>query len=154
MLELNRLPPASAGRKIRKRVGRGQGSGRGSHTTGRGAKGQKSRGKVRVYFEGGQLPLSKRLPRRRGRSRRRQTDWAVLKVSALGVFEEGKMVTLQDLRGRRMIGARVKRVKILAGGRLSRKLTLAGFSFSRAARRNLQDSGSTLIEADDARKSS
>ena len=75
MIQLNQLSPLKGRKRSKKRVGRGQGSGKGSHTSGRGAKGQKVRGKVHLYFEGGQLPITKRLPHQRGSKKNDPTTW-------------------------------------------------------------------------------
>src|SRR5271154_3757205 len=103
--------------KSKRRVGQGHGSGRGK-TSGRGTKGQKARNKVAIYFEGGALPLTKRLPflRGKGRNRSLQEKPYVLNVGALNIFSKGTVVTLESLAKQRMIVleiAKQKGVKIL-----------------------------------------
>ncbi|UCG53908.1 MAG: 50S ribosomal protein L15, partial [Dehalococcoidia bacterium] len=87
-MKQNELSPATGSRKDRKRVGRGDGSGNGTYS-GRGCKGQKSRSgyRMRPGFEGGQLPIIKRLPRKRGFTNRFRKEYSIVKVSALNVFD-------------------------------------------------------------------
>src|SRR5258708_32765558 len=103
--------------RSKKRVGQGHGSGRGK-TAGRGTKGQKARNKVAIYFEGGALPLTKRLPflRGKGRNRSLQEKPYVINVAALNVFPKGTEVTLEALAKQRIVHldlAKRKGVKIL-----------------------------------------
>ena len=114
--------------KSKKRVGQGHGSGRGK-TAGRGTKGQKARNKVAIYFEGGALPLTKRLPflRGKGRNRSLQEKAYVLNVSALNVFAKGTEVTIESLAKQGMVElevAKQKGVKILGDGELGVALTV------------------------------
>ncbi len=121
-------------RQRRKRVGRGYGSGSGV-TAGRGSKGYKSRSgsKRRLGFEGGQMPLFRRLPKRGFTNARFRTEYAVVNVSALNIFEDGAVVDAAKLRE---VGlARPKRlpVKILGNGELERKLVVEAHKFSKSA---------------------
>ena len=114
--------------KSKKRVGQGHGSGRGK-TAGRGTKGQKARNKVAIYFEGGALPLTKRLPflRGKGRNRSLQEKPYVINVAALNVFSKGEEVTIESLAKHGIVQldlAKQKGVKILGDGDLVVALTV------------------------------
>ncbi len=111
--------------KSKKRVGRGHGSGK-VKTAGRGTKGQKARGTIRSGFEGGQLPLIKRLPLLRGkmRNKSRKRAGAVISVGLLATLPTGTIVTLDTLRKYDMIKEGVKRIKILGKGTLPVALTV------------------------------
>jgi large subunit ribosomal protein L15 len=110
----------------KKRLGRGHGSGK-VKTSGRGTKGQKSRGATRIGFEGGQLPLIKRLPllRGKGRNSSQSPKAFTLAVEKLNALPAGTTVTLETLRKYHMIEPTVTRVKILGKGKLTKKLTIA-----------------------------
>jgi large subunit ribosomal protein L15 len=148
MVRIGELRPARGARRSRRRVGRGGSSGMGN-TAGRGHKGQKARtgGQTRPGFEGGQLPLVKRLPYRRGvrgagsvmvgggpRPR-----MAVINVGRLIVFPAGTEVTPDMLRQARLV--REDRVKILGGGELSHALVVKAHAFSKAARTRIEAAG-------------
>lgn len=143
-IDLNRLPSLSGRKRDRKRVGRGQGSGKGSHTTGRGAKGQKIRGKVHLYFEGGQLPITKRLPHQKG-FKSKGTLWeAAVKLSFLNVFEPGAEVTLKSLKDKKIIGESVRSAKIIGGGVLEKKLVFKGIRLTKKVFADLKASESVV----------
>lgn len=112
--------------KSKKRIGRGHGSGK-VKTAGRGTKGQKARGNIRSDFEGGQLPLIKRLPLLRGKTRNksRKEPAYPLSVGKLSALPAGTIVTLDILRKHHMIDDSIERVKILGGGKLSAALTVS-----------------------------
>lgn len=111
-----------------KRVGRGFGSGKGGHTSGRGQKGQKSRrgSKIPLWFEGGQLPLIKRLPMLRGKGRFN----VLVKTAEVTLSELNKMqadtITFDTLKLERVIPAGAKKAKVIASGSISRKVTITG----------------------------
>lgn len=111
--------------KGKRRLGRGHGSGRGK-TAGRGTKGQKARGRVRMGFEGGQLPLTKRMPflRGKGKNKRRVPKPRAIPVQTLNSLPPGTSVTLDILRAHRIIDAGVARVKIVFGGGVTVPLTV------------------------------
>ena len=114
--------------KSKKRVGLGHGSGRGK-TSGRGTKGQKARNKVAIYFEGGALPLTKRLPFLRGKGRNRsfKEKSVVVNVAALNIFSKGEEVTVESLAKHGIVElelAKQKGVKILGDGDLQLALTV------------------------------
>lgn len=122
-MNLSELP--SLVRRPKKRIGRGHGSGR-VKTSGRGTKGQKARGKVRIGFEGGQSPLVKRLPYLRGKGRNHSSKPKAfpIPVTKLNTLPKGTIVSLESLKKYRMIGDRVLRVKLLGGGKVSVALTI------------------------------
>lgn len=133
--------------KKKKRVGQGHGSGRGK-TAGRGTKGQKARNSVAIYFEGGALPLTKRLPflRGKGRNRSLQQKPSVLNVSALNVFTKGSVVTLESLAEKRLViieSTKQKGVKILGDGELQVALTVK-LPVSKGAAEKIKKAGGTV----------
>jgi large subunit ribosomal protein L15 len=142
-MKLNKLPQLVGKRK--KRVGRGYGSGRGGHTVGRGSKGQKARGKVRLGFEGGQLPLSRRLPRRGGfRSMRGKP--VVINLSRLDVFAKGALISPATLVKRGLIKkVPPEGVKILGKGSVTKALKFEGVSLSAAAREKILQAGGEVV---------
>lgn len=129
--------------KSKKRVGRGIGSGTGGHTATRGSKGQRSRqgANVPLWFEGGQLPLIKRLPMLRGKGRLK-----VLHPTAeVSLSEIEKMkadtVNLETLKAEKVIDRRFKKAKIISGGKLSRKVTVEGLRVSATAKDAIEKLG-------------
>jgi large subunit ribosomal protein L15 len=123
-MELNHLKPKKGARHAKKRVGRGPGSGHGK-TAGRGEKGQKSRSGFHrmLGFEGGQMPLHRRLPKR-GFTNIFKKEIAVVNVSELERFDDGATVDEAALRHAGLIKGRVDGIKILGDGKLTRKLTV------------------------------
>lgn len=136
--------------KGKKRVGRGIGSGKGGHTTGRGQKGQKARSgnrKPGLDFEGGQVPLYKRLPRIDGFKVYGKSKPAIINLSDLNAFKEGVEVTPEMLVAAKRIAKLTKwGVKVLGNGKLEKKLTLKGFLFSESAKKKVDESGSEIIK--------
>jgi large subunit ribosomal protein L15 len=134
-------PPAGANKK-RKRVGRGDGSGHGTYS-GRGLKGQKSRsgGGVRPSFEGGQLPLVKRLPRVRGFTNIFKTEYTVVNIKKLGVFDANTEVTPQALYTAGIIKSLTKPVKILGDGEIDRPLIVKAHKFTAVAGEKIKAAG-------------
>ncbi|AEF16409.1 MULTISPECIES: 50S ribosomal protein L15 [Thermoanaerobacterium] len=132
-MRLHDLKPAEGSRKERKRVGRGIGSGLGK-TSGRGHKGQKARsgGNIRPGFEGGQMPLTRRLPKR-GFTNIFKKEYAIVNLSLLDNFEDGTVVTPELLIERGIIKKVKDGVKILGSGDLSKKLTVKAHKFSKSA---------------------
>jgi large subunit ribosomal protein L15 len=133
--------------KSKKRVGQGHGSGRGK-TAGRGTKGQKARNKVAIYFEGGALPLTKRLPflRGKGRNRSLQEKAYVINVAALNVFPKGTEITLESLAKQGLVeldSAKQKGVKILGDGDLQVALTVK-LPVSKGAVEKITKAGGTV----------
>lgn len=134
-------------KKKKKRLGRGYGSGKGGHTVGRGTKGQKSRGsrKVPLGFEGGQIPLYKRLPQIGGFSRHWAKRAVIVNFKDLNIFKNKSTVTPEKLVERGII-KRIPSagVKILGKGKLEKELIFSGFSFSKAAREEIEKSESKI----------
>ncbi len=122
-MNLSQLPRIVGRRK--KRVGQGHGSGRGK-TAGRGTKGQKARGTIRLGFEGGQLPLIKRLPllRGKGKEKPRALKAVAVRIGRLSVLPKGSDVTTETLRTYKIISTSEARVKLVSGGSLSVPLTV------------------------------
>ena len=128
----------------KKRLGRGHGSGK-VKTSGRGTKGQRARGKIRMGFEGGQLSLIKRLPLLRGKDRNkpRRADVIPVSLDKLNKLPAGTHVTLESLVKYHMIGTAVTMVKILGGGKLSVKLDVA-VPASKSAKAAIEKAGGTV----------
>jgi large subunit ribosomal protein L15 len=145
-MELNNLKPKKGSRHAKKRVGRGPGSGHGK-TAGRGEKGQKSRsGFSRMLgFEGGQMPLHRRLPKR-GFTNIFKKDYAVVNVSDLERFDNGASVDEAALRQAGLVKGQHDGVKILGDGELSKKLTVSATKFSKSAREIIEKAGGTCQE--------
>ncbi|HYD35283.1 MAG TPA: 50S ribosomal protein L15 [Vitreimonas sp.] len=132
--------------KPKKRVGRGYGSGKGSHTSTRGTKGLKSRvgGKVALWFEGGQLPLVKRLPMIRGKARFKALNPAAeITLNDLQNMS-ATVITLDTLKLEKVIDQRFKKAKVIATGSLSRAVTVKGIPASAAARQQIEKAGGSL----------
>lgn len=142
---LNTLKPASGSRRYPKRVARGPGSGKG-RTGGRGIKGQLSRSgsKKKPGFEGGQMPLIRRLPKR-GFSSRSRVEYSVVNLEALNVFAAGSEVTPEVLVQAGFIKGR-QPVKILGSGKLERKLTVKAHKFSGTAKEMIVAAGGRIEE--------
>lgn len=138
-LALHNLKPAPGSRKDRIRVGRG-GSGRRGSKAGRGTKGINARNKLRPGFEGGQTPLSRRLPKLKGFKNPHREDYAVVNLGALSGFAQGSVVTPDTLRDRGLAKRR-GRIKVLAEGELASPITIEAHAFSAAARRKIEEAG-------------
>lgn len=145
IMRLNSLSPAPGAKKNAKRVGRGIGSGTGK-TAGRGHKGQKSRsgGKVRPGFEGGQMPLQKRLPKYGFTSRISRTT-AQIRLSELNAVE-GDIVDLAALKGADLVKENVVRARVFLSGELTKAVTLRGLVVTRGAREAIEKSGGKVEE--------
>ena len=140
-MNLHELSPAAGSNKAGYRKGRGHGSGNGK-TAGRGHKGQwaRSGGGVRVGFEGGQMPLSRRLPKRGFNNIFAKTLESV-NVSALEKFEDGAVVTAQDLLDMGILSKCQYGVKILGNGNITKKLTVQASAFSASAKEKIVAAG-------------
>lgn len=145
MVSLNDLQP-SVPRKRSKRVGRGPGSGHGKTST-RGHKGQKARtgGGKGPAFEGGQMPLQRRLPIRGFNNRRFARELAIVNVQALNRFEDGAEVTPEALLAGRVISRLGDGVKILGQGQLEKRLTVKAHAFSREAAAKIEAAGGQAV---------
>jgi len=146
-MQAHELRPPKGARHKRKRVGRGDASGHGSHS-GRGSKGQKSRsgGGPRLGFEGGQTPLIKRLPRRRGFTNIFRVEYAAVNVKQLERFEAGTEVTPQLLREVGIIKTLRQPVKVLGDGEITKALTVRAHRFSAVAKGKIEAAGGSVEE--------
>lgn len=142
MMEQHELKSPVGARHKRKRVGRGDGSGHGTYS-GRGCKGQKSRagGGVRLGFEGGQLPLIKRLPRTRGFVNIFKTEYCVINVGDLSVFDANTEVDAQALLNAGLIKSLKRPIKILGNGEVDRPLVVRVNKFSSVAKEKIAAAG-------------
>jgi large subunit ribosomal protein L15 len=148
-MDLSNLKPPAGAKHAKKRIGRGQGSGQGK-TAGRGHKGAKSRSgfKFKRGFEGGQMPLHRRVPKR-GFHNPFRVDYAVVNLDTLGEkFEAGAVVTPELLRERGLIGGGARPIKVLARGDVGKKLTVRAHKFSgKAAEKIAAAGGATEVIA-------
>ena len=135
------LKPAEGSHKKRKRKGRGEGSGKGK-TAGRGTKGTKARGEVHLFFEGGQMPLARRVPKLKGFRPPNQKIYGGVNVGALESVE-GDTVGPEELHSAGLVHKRDKLIKVLGGGDLGRKLTVRAHAFSASARSKIEAAGGT-----------
>ncbi len=139
-MKLNELSPAEGSKKDRKRVGRGIGSGLGK-TAGRGHKGQKSRsgGKVKIGFEGGQMPLQRRLPKRGFSSRvsRYAAEVRLYQIQAM----KADVIDLEALKAEHLVGHDARKVKIINTGTLERAVTVKGLGVTKGAREAIEAAG-------------
>ncbi|HSP14864.1 MAG TPA: 50S ribosomal protein L15 [Thermoanaerobaculia bacterium] len=145
-MDLNNLKPKKGSKHGRKRVGRGPGSGHGK-TSGRGEKGQKSRSGYtsKLGFEGGQMPLQRRLPKR-GFTNIFKKNRAVVNVSELERFDNGATVDEAALRKAGLVKGQNDGIKILGDGKLTKKLTVHATKFSESARKQIEAAGGTCQE--------
>ena len=142
-MKLHELEKNIGATHARKRVGRGPGSSLGK-TSGRGQKGQKARsgGSINPVFEGGQLPLYRRLPKRGFTNALFKTTYATINVEDLNVFEDGTVVTPALLKDKGIIKKGLDGLKVLGNGKLERKLTIQANKFSKTALEKIKESGS------------
>ncbi|MFW8600506.1 50S ribosomal protein L15 [Desulfobacterota bacterium M19] len=146
MLTLSNLSPQPGSTKQKKRLGRGQGSGHGK-TAARGENGYKSRSgsSIRPGFEGGQMPLHRRLPKR-GFTNIFKSRFAVVNVESLEKFDDGAVVDRQALLDKGLVGRKYSQVKLLGNGDISKKLTVKIDRISAAARRKIEAAGGKVEE--------
>jgi large subunit ribosomal protein L15 len=144
-MKLHELKPAPGSHRSRKRVGRGIAAGQGK-TSGRGQKGAGARegAKVPRAFEGGQMPLTQRIPKLRGFNNRWRTEYTVLNLSKLNRFDKGAIVDGSALAERGLVGNPGERVKLLAAGRVKVPVTVRVHRASAAARRAVEAAGGRL----------
>lgn len=145
-MRLNTIQPAAGSKTAKLRVGRGIGSGLGK-TAGRGHKGQHSRagGYRKVGFEGGQMPLQRRLPKRGFRSMSAK-DTAELRLDALAKVANAEVIDLVVLQAAQLVPAIAKQVKIILSGTLDQAVTVRGLSLTAGARAALLAAGGTILE--------
>lgn len=143
-MELHSLKKRKNRKKKAKRVGRGYGSGRGGHTIGKGMKGQKSRSGAgaMIGFEGGNVPLYRRLPKFRGFRNVNRKEYAPVNfVDLERHFEDGDVVDIHTLKDEGLVKKRAKAVKILGKGELIKKLIFKGVAVSKSARKRIEELG-------------
>ena len=140
-MKLHELKPAAGSKKAPKRIGRGTGSGLGRNA-GKGEKGQNARsgGGVRPGFEGGQMPLFRRLPKR-GFKNPFSKEFVCINLDRLNIFENGTEITPEILLERRVISKVLDGVKILGNGTLEKSLTVKGCKFSKSAKEKIEAAG-------------
>jgi large subunit ribosomal protein L15 len=146
-MKLHELRPQKGANKKKKRLARGT-AGRGGKTAGRGTKGQNSRsgGGKGPYFEGGQLPLVRKLPHKRGFKNLFRVEYSVVNVERLSGFRKGSQVDPAALLKAGMIKSTANPVKILGRGELDKALTVSAHKFSTAARDKIEAAGGTVVE--------
>ncbi|MCD7775949.1 MAG: 50S ribosomal protein L15 [Firmicutes bacterium] len=140
-MKLSELSPAEGSAKKAWRKGRGIGSGNGK-TAGKGHKGQKARsgGSIRPGFEGGQLPLYRKLPKR-GFNNRFRTVYAIVNVGDLNDFDNGAVVTIDSLMEKRIVRKEYDGLKVLGDGDITKKLTVQASAFSASAKEKIEAAG-------------
>ncbi len=140
-MNLHELSPAVGSTKVAKRIGRGHGSGNGK-TAGKGHKGQKARAGrgMRIGFEGGQMPLQRRVPKR-GFNNIFAKEYATINLSSLEKFRAGSTVDAAALIEKGIIKKELDGVKVLANGKLTKKLTVKAAAFSAAAKEKIEAAG-------------
>ena len=153
-MDLSNLKPADGSTKSKKRIGRGQGSGYGGHSATKGTKGQKSRAgaSIPAWFEGGQMPLQRRVPKF-GFKNRFRVEYSPVNVGRLqqlvesGAIRADEPVTPDVLRGVGLVGKK-DLVKILGNGDLSSALQVTAHAFSASAKKKIEDAGGTVAVQD------
>jgi large subunit ribosomal protein L15 len=143
------LAPSIGARHKRKRIGRGLGSGHG-RTAGKGSKGQLARAgrHIRPGFEGGQNPLIKRLPEKRGFTNIFRVEYATINITVLNRFEADSEVTLQQFVEEGLVKSLKKPIKILGDGELLKPLTVSAHKFTQTARTKIEAAGGIVEEID------
>lgn len=142
-MKLNELQRNIGATHAKRRVGRGSGSGLGK-TSGRGQKGQKARsgGSINPVFEGGQLPLYRRIPKRGFNNTRFETVYGVINLADLNRFEDGTVVTPVLLKETGLVKKQYDGIKVLGNGKLEKKLTIQANKFSQSALEKIKEAGS------------
>lgn len=140
-MKLHELSPAPGSVREVKRIGRGHGSGQGK-TAGKGHKGQKARAGrgIRPGFEGGQMPLQRRVPKR-GFNNIFATQYVILNVASLNAFEDGAVVDMEALKAAGLVKKGCDGLKVLGNGELQKKLTVKAAAFSEAAKAKIEAAG-------------
>ena len=149
-MDLSKLKRQKGIKGPAKRIGRGQASGKGDHTVGKGKKGQLSRsgGKVPIGFEGGQVPLYKRLPQIGGFRNHRSRKIQAVSLEIFNTFRKGSTITPEKLLEEGIIKEVPRHgVKILANGELEKELKFEGFLMSKGAKAKIEESGSEILNA-------
>jgi large subunit ribosomal protein L15 len=143
-MDLSNLRPAYGSTSTRKRIGRGHGSGTGK-TAGKGHKGQNARsgGGVKAGFEGGQMPLQRRLPKR-GFTPLKRTEYALVNLRDLELFEGGSVVDIEAMGKAGLVGNLKDGIKVLGDGELTKALTVKAHKFSKSAQAGIEAAGGTV----------
>ena len=136
------LQPAPGSNKKSKRKGRGEGSGKGK-TAGRGTKGTRARGEVHLFFEGGQMPLARRIPKLKGFTPPNRRVYGAVNVGELGDLGSSELGP-DELRAAGLVHKKDKYIKILAQGEIGKKLTIKAHAVSEAARAKIESAGGTV----------
>jgi len=141
-MRLHDLKPRPGAKHRRKRLGQGESSGHGK-TSGRGGKGQTARSgsSIRIGFEGGQMPLIRRMPKRGFNNARHTTRYMGVNLDSLNQFENGAKVDVESLRKAGLANGPVKLIKILGDGELTKKLTVSAHAFSASAKTKIEAKG-------------
>lgn len=141
-MKIHELKPAPGSRRRRKRVGRGEGSGKGK-TSGRGQKGQKSRNNIPPWFEGGQMPIQRRIPKLGGFTNPNRVEYSVVNVARLHeVFDAGATIGPDELVEKGLVRRR-RPVKVLGQGDIGKALTVRAHRFSKQAQEKIRSAGGT-----------
>lgn len=143
-MRLHDLKPRPGAKHRRKRLGQGESSGHGK-TSGRGGKGQTARSgsSIRIGFEGGQMPLIRRIPKRGFNNARHTVAYAPVNLESLNQFDNGARVDVEALRKAGLANGPVKLIKVLGDGELKKKLTVTAHKFSASAKQKIEAAGGT-----------
>jgi len=143
-MRLHDLKPRPGAKHRKKRLGQGESSGHGK-TSGRGGKGQTARSgsSIRIGFEGGQMPLIRRIPKRGFNNARHTLRYVAVNLDSLNRFDDGASVDVEKLRKAGLANGPVKRIKILGDGELSKKLVVRAHAFSASAKAKIEAKGGT-----------
>jgi len=143
-MRLHDLKPRPGAKHRRKRLGQGESSGHGK-TSGRGGKGQTARSgsSIRIGFEGGQMPLIRRIPKRGFNNARHATNYVPVNLDDLNQFDEGARVDESAIRNAGLANGPIRKIKILGNGDLTRKLTVSAHAFSASAKSKIEARGGT-----------
>lgn len=148
-MRLHNLKPRPGAKHRTKRLGQGESSGHGK-TSGRGGKGQSARSgsSIRIGFEGGQMPLIRRMPKRGFNNARFTVRYMPVNVEDLNIFEEGAVADVAAIQAAGLASGPIKRVKILGEGEITKKLTVIAHGFSSTAKEKIEKAGGTwkLVE--------
>ena len=146
VMRLNHLKPRPGAKHRVKRLGSGESSGHGK-TSGKGHKGQKARsgGSIRLGFEGGQMPLIRRLPKRGFNNAAFKAQYAIVNLDVLESFDAGSAINEQSLREKGLIRGKIDGLKILGRGELTKKLTVEADKFSGSARQKIEQAGGSVV---------
>lgn len=141
-MKIHHLKPAPGAHRPKTRKGRGAAAGKGGHSAGRGTKGTGAHGTVPAGFEGGQMPLQRRLPKLPGFTPRNRVNYQTVNVAKLeALFDDGDVVTPEILRERGIVRRGKQPVKVLGHGEISKKLTVSAHRFSESAREKITTAG-------------